>query len=395
MEKLLLENVIEKISTGLNPRKNFNLNDGGTNKYITIKNIKNGKLINLESCDLVNDDALFLINKRSDLKKGDILLSSIGATGDSFIIDESQINWNINESVFSIRPSLVSSKYLYYMLKSPLAIKYYESVQTGSTFKSIKISQLKKMPINLYNEKEQKDITCLFDNIELMIETRINQIEDLEKLIFSKFDEMFGKLSKTKFETKTLSELVSEEKNSLKRGPFGGSLKKDDFVEIGYLVYEQKHAIHNDFNYEKYFIDQKKYKEMEAFKVEPGELIVSCSGTIGKISEIPKNAKPGIINQALLKIKLNNNVITNNFFIYMFRHPEMQKTLHSFSRGSGIPNFPSMKELKEIKFICPSLEKQLEFSDYVENVNQAIYLLKNDIKDLKELLRIKMYEYFS
>ena len=32
-----------------------------------------------------------------------------------------------------------------------------------------------------------------------------------------------------------------------KRGPFGGSLKKDIFVDSGYKVYEQQHAIQNDF----------------------------------------------------------------------------------------------------------------------------------------------------
>lgn len=48
-----------------------------------------------------------------------------------------------------------------------------------------------------------------------------------------------------KFEMKTLPEIVRNDKNSIKRGPFGGALKKDDFVDEGYLVYEQRHAIHN------------------------------------------------------------------------------------------------------------------------------------------------------
>ena len=38
-------------------------------------------------------------------------------------------------------------------------------------------------------------------------------------------------------------------------GSFGGSLKKNIFVDDGYAVYEQRHAIHNEFNAVRYFIE--------------------------------------------------------------------------------------------------------------------------------------------
>lgn len=50
-----------------------------------------------------------------------------------------------------------------------------------------------------------------------------------------------------------------EEISHMKRGPFGGSLKKEIFVNQGYKVYEQKHAIHGDFTIGEYFIDENKY----------------------------------------------------------------------------------------------------------------------------------------
>lgn len=37
---------------------------------------------------------------------------------------------------------------------------------------------------------------------------------------------------------------------SFKRGPFGGDLKKSFFIKKGYAVYEQQHAINNDFSQE-------------------------------------------------------------------------------------------------------------------------------------------------
>jgi len=79
-------------------------------------------------------------------------------------------------------------------------------------------------------------------------------------------------------------------------GYTSGSLRKDIFKSEGYAVYEQQHAIYNQFNKIRYFIDEKKFQEMKRFELKPKELIMSCSGTMGKIAIAPKNIERGIIN---------------------------------------------------------------------------------------------------
>ena len=66
------------------------------------------------------------------------------------------------------------------------------------------------------------------------------------------------------------------------RGPFGGSLKKSCFVDDGFAVYEQQHAIKNQFKEIRYFVDRKKFDEMQRFELFPGDLIMSCSGDDGQ-----------------------------------------------------------------------------------------------------------------
>ena len=212
----------------------------------------------------------------------------------------------------------------------------------------------------------------------------------------SQFVEMFGTEKDTKYNTKTLIEIAKKEPNSIKRGPFGGSLKKEDFVADGYLVYEQRHAIHNDFEYEKYYITEEKYKDMQMFKVKPKDLLISCSGvTLGKIAEVPKNAKKGIINQALLKITLDSNIMNNIYFIQYFRSDEVQEKLFSFSRGSGIPNFPSMNEVKKIRFICPPIELQNKFAEFVKQIDKQKFEIENSLKEMQKLYESLMEKYFG
>ena len=207
---------------------------------------------------------------------------------------------------------------------------------------------------------------------------------------------MFGSIHDGKFEMKTLPEIVRNDKNSIKRGPFGGALKKDDFVDEGYLVYEQRHAIHNDFDYAKYYITQEKYEDMIGFKVVPGDLIISCSGvTLGRIAEVPNGAKAGIINQALLKLSLNQELMMNTFFIQQFRGEEIQEILFGFSRGSGIPNMPSMSEVKAVKFVCPPLEMQKQYCDFVHQVDKSKVAVQKALEKTQLLFDSLMQKYFG
>lgn len=147
-------------------------------------------------------------------------------------------------------------------------------------------------------------------------------------------------------------------KEGLRRGPFGSAIKKEFFVPDGYKVYEQSNAIYNDVERGKYFINASKYQELINFKIEPGDLIVSCSGTLGKIAEIPLNAKPGVINQALLRIRLLDNVISKKFFLFYFRSSFFQGKIFDQSQGTAMSNLIGIKDFKEIELLLPPLPTQ-------------------------------------
>lgn len=159
---------IERFATGLNPRSNFKLNDGGYNYYVTIKDFIDGRLY-FDGCDRIDDEALKRINERSDLKVGDILFSSIGRIGDAYVITKKPSNWNINESVFSLRPkkTIIDSQFLYYLIKSREVQDKFVENTTGSTLKSVKMGHLKLIECYFPNDiKEQKAIAETLKSID-------------------------------------------------------------------------------------------------------------------------------------------------------------------------------------------------------------------------------------
>ena len=287
--------------------------------------------------------------------------------------------------------SQIELETIYNYLKSNIGIL--ENGFKGAGLKHISKEYILAIEIELPSEEIQLEFLQKNRIIDGLIEAKQAQLHLSEELVKSRFIEMFGD---GKYPMKTLPQIITKDKHSLKRGPFGGALKKEDFVENGYLVYEQRHAIHNDFEYEKYYIAPKKYQEMILFKVVPGDLIISCSGvTLGRIAEIPPYAKEGIINQALLKVTLDQSIMTNTFFIHQFRSDRVQDILFGFCRGSGIPNFPSMNEVKAVEFICPPIELQNQFAAFVEQIDKSKFEIQKSLEKLEILKKSLMQQYFG
>ena len=182
---------------------------------------------------------------------------------------------------------------------------------------------------------------------------------------------------------------ICKPKEGLKRGPFGSAIKKEYFVPNGYKVYEQRNAIYDDVKKGNYFISAEKYNELINFSVEPGDFIVSCSGTLGKISQIPISAEKGVINQALLRIRVEENIISKKYFLYFFRSSDFQRKILIQSQGTAMTNMVGMKDFKEIKIPIPPLETQQRI---VSKIEELFSELEKGVEELKKSLeQLKVY----
>jgi type I restriction enzyme S subunit len=179
------------------------------------------------------------------------------------------------------------------------------------------------------------------------------------------------------------------------RGPFGGSLKNECFVENGYAVYEQQHAIYNQFEEIRYFIDEKKFDEMKRFELLSGDLIMSCSGTMGKVAIVPNGIQKGIINQALLKLTPKNNLIVR-FLRYWMSSEDFQISISLHSQGAAIKNVASVQVLKTISLPCPELSEQKHIVQILDETFEKIDILKanseRNLQNAKELFQSALRE---
>jgi type I restriction enzyme S subunit len=168
---LPLSEIIYSLNTGLNPRKFFQLNtDNAHNYYVTIKEMRGGKIIFNNKTDRISDEAMRLCQNRSNLDKGDVLFSGTGTIGVTVLVNEKPKNWNIKEGVYAIKPKqdIILSAFLNYLLNSKNIRQSYSVNIAGSTVQSIQMKDLKNMPIPIPPISEQKRIVNILDKFDAL-----------------------------------------------------------------------------------------------------------------------------------------------------------------------------------------------------------------------------------
>ena len=155
------------------------------------------------------------------------------------------------------------------------------------------------------------------------------------------------------------------------RGPFGSALKRGDMKDNGIPVYEQQHAIYNSRHF-RYYIDEQKFNEMKRFQVNTDDLIISCSGTVGKVSIIRSDDPKGIISQALLLLRVDQNKILPLYLKYFFTSRDGYNAIVSRSSGSVQVNIAKRNVIEQIPLMLPKIETQRKIVEILNSIDKKI-----------------------
>ena len=291
-------------------------------------------------------------------------------------------------------PKELTNRWLYWWLKSMASD--IQKAGTGATVQGVKMTFVQELEIPLPPLAEQKRIVALLDEAFAGIDEAKVKTEDCA----SKVNKFHGEVVRSKFEelsrgkeTFALGDICE-----FVRGPFGGSLKKSIFVPEGYAVYEQQHAIYDQFNEIRYFVSASKFREMKRFELAPGDLIMSCSGTMGRVAIVPDKIMPGIINQALLKLTPGKKI--QAMFLKCWMESEsFQDALKKYAGGAAIQNVASVKILKGITIPLPSLTEQIHLIETINSlqkeVREAAQVFEKKTDALNELKKSLLSQAFA
>lgn len=314
---------------------------------------------------------------------GDFILSNSMSFGRPYIL---KVDGCIHDGWLAISQyeDFYDRDFLYYLLcSSKVQAEFKKKASFGGAVQNLNSDIVKSVTLPVPPLEVQREIVRILDNFTFLTTELAAELAARQK----QYEYYRDKLLTPKAEIKTVE---LGEVCTFVRGPFGGALKKEIFKPHGYAVYEQQHAIYRTLDF-RYFIDKKKFDELKRFSIKPGDMIVSCSGTIGKTFIIPEDAPEGVINQALLKLTPHDEL--NVFYLQYFFENTISKELNGVARGGAIKNVPSVSELKAIKIPVPSLDVQERLVQVLDNFDAICSDLNIGLPAEIEA-RQKQYEYY-
>ena len=152
-----------------------------------------------------------------------------------------------------------------------------------------------------------------------------------------------------------------------------------------YKVYEQKNAIQKDNTLGSYFITKEKYDSLIGFAIQPYDIIVSCAGTIGETYVLPQNSQEGIINQALMLIRLYSREIEQFYLLYF--DFILKEEAYKESKGTAIKNIPPFDVLKGFHIPLPPISEQQRILKEIEHWFSLIDIIERGKDDLQTTIK--------
>lgn len=271
-------------------------------------------------------------------------------------------------------------------LKYALIAMELGSLYKGAAIPHIYFKEYGKFFVDLPDLETQKHISASLDTIQKAIDLKRKQLEDLDELVKSKFQEMFGDVDGYKC-LRDYSSLITKGASPRWQGltyqDSGVLFITSENVREGYL----------DISKAKY-LDDGINKLLPRSILQKGDILINIVGaSIGRaaIFDIDQLAN---INQAVAVVRPIENGIDIHFLIEYLNSQRAMELYDSMKQGGARDNL-SLKNIADLLIPDVSAFKQKEFSSLVRKRNELKEIVVKEIAYLEELMDSKMDEYFG
>ena len=260
------------------------------------------------------------------------------------------------------------------------------SLYKGAAIPHIYFKEYGKFFVDLPDLETQKHISASLDTIQKAIDLKRKQLEDLDELVKSKFQEMFGDVDGYKC-LRDYSSLITKGASPRWQGltyqESGVLFITSENVREGYLDVSKAKYLDDGIN-----------KLLPRSILQKGDILINIVGaSIGRaaIFDIDQLAN---INQAVAVVRPIENGIDIHFLIEYLNSQRAMELYDSMKQGGARDNL-SLKNIADLLIPDVSVSKQKEFSVLVRKRNELKEIVIKEIADLEELMDSKMDEYFG
>lgn len=351
------------IERGGSPRpiEDFITNDDNGVNWIKIGDTKNVVKYIVETKEKIRPEGA----KRSRIVYvGDFLLSNSMSFGRPYIMKTTGC---IHDGWLVIRKNeTIDNNYLYYILSSSQVYQQFSNLAKGSTVKNLNIEAVKQVIISFPPLAEQKAIVAKIEELLSDLENGKQQLQTAQQqlkiyrqsLLKAAFE---GKLTNKNLKEGELpkgwkwvklgsvaSKITDGEHITPKRTSEGFLLLSARNIQNGYLALNDvDHVPANEYE-----------RIVKRCNPESGDILISCSGSIGRVCRVPNSLKFVMVRSvALVKFDWAKN--SPKFYEYLFQSPLLQRQIERSKKATAQANLflGPIKNLDVI--VCPIEEQHL------------------------------------
>ena len=357
MKKVKLGDVCKIQSGGTPSRGNLNYWNNGNIPWVKISDIKEKYLSRTE--EFITQEGL--ANSSAKIFPKETILYTIFATlGEVSILG---IEATTNQAIAGLQiiDENICKDYLYYYL---ISLKpFVNEIGRGVAQNNINMQILRNFEIPLPSLEEQKAIAERLDKVSGLIEKRKTQLEKLDLLIKSRFIEMFGDKGYPTLKWNDVFNTTT------------GKLDSNAMVEDGdYPFFTCAKEV---FRIDKYAFDQE-------------ALLLAGNNAAGKYDVKYYKGKFNAYQRTyVLSLK-------ENWSYQLFRYQLEDKLVYLQQQSlGGLTKYLTLKILGALEFIVPPMDKQNEFSSFVEQIDKSKFEIQKSLEKLEILKKSLMQQYFG
>ena len=315
-------------------------------------------------------------------------------------INVGSVDWQRNEekvivsplyNVFSVSPEL-DNQYLYYFLKSDIALWFIKSIATGSVRDNLKLSMLYEFPINLPNIEKQKEIVSTLDTLQSIITHRRTQLEKLDLLVKARFVEMFGTYPANEYdwEIGTIRDLVTEVRYGSSRKASDNNSGKYPYLRMNNITYSGELDLSDTKT-----IDIPD-KELPKCTVRKGDVLFNRTNSkelVGKTCVYNRDEKM-VLAGFIIRIRLNEKMLPDVLSSFLNTDFSKKMLLEMCKTAIGQANI-NAQEMQNIGIYIPPIELQEKFVTFKRQVDKSKATIQKALDEAQLLFDSLMQEYFG
>ena len=325
--------------------------------------------------------------------ENDLVMANTGSPGAVF----KGINGVLSNNLFKISfdRNILDRDFLYYYLASDKFQSNLQQRMKGGVQKHLGHKTIGEQDIPIIDINTQKRIVTVLNKSQKLINKRKEQIDSLDKLVKSKFIEMFGDpVSNPKRWEKQICRDISSKIGS-GATPSGGN---SSYKEEGISLIRSMNVHNNKFVYKDLaFIDDEQAKKLKNVIIEKNDILLNITGaSVARCCIVPSEIIPARVNQHVSIVRTKQDIIIPVFLCYQFTNDTYQRMLWNIATSGGATREAITKQqVENLEVIIPPIELQNQFADFVKQVDKLKFEMEKSLKKLEDNFNSLMQKAFK